>query len=183
MNNFEAAAAAILPADPVARKRSGGTKRAQGLISDASGEPNVDAEVGAVGAAASQGKVSKGKTGVEFRFYKHKEYNSLTPEQKKELAQWREKNNSMGKSKMSSKSLMNEQATAKLAAAAVKKELANIEKEKANEEQVKQGLTEFILSVVSGKRAKPSQSSSSGAQASGASINKILGRVKFSEDA
>jgi hypothetical protein len=86
----------------------------------------------------------------------------------------------MGKSKISSKSLLNEQVTAKVAAAAVNKELANLEKEKANKEQVKQGLMEFILSVVSGKKAKQSQSSSVDAEASSASINRILRKVRFS---
>ena len=32
-----------------------------------------------------------GKTGVEFRFYKKKEYNQLTKEQKNELREYREK--------------------------------------------------------------------------------------------
>ena len=33
----------------------------------------------------------KGNSGVEFRYYKTKEYNTLTPDQKEELRQWRKK--------------------------------------------------------------------------------------------
>ena len=114
------------------------------MISDASGDGKEEAEVGATGATASQGKVSKGKTGVEFCFYKRQEYQALSAEQKKELALWRKKNS--GKGKASAKSTQTEKTMLKsMIAAMVKQKLANIEKEKADEEQAKTGLKDFIL--------------------------------------
>jgi hypothetical protein len=40
--------------------------------------------------ARTNAKVTSGKTGVEFRFYKAPEYGLLEPEQKKELKEWRD---------------------------------------------------------------------------------------------
>jgi hypothetical protein len=62
----------------VSKKQVSGSKR--GLeISDAT---EVEARTNA--------KVTSGKTGVEFRFYKAPEYELLEPEQKKELKEWRD---------------------------------------------------------------------------------------------
>jgi hypothetical protein len=79
-NNFEAAASYLLPYDPVAKKRTG-KRDHDATISDAT------AEVG----AAFGDKPGIGKTGVHLRFYKMDEYKQLTPEQKLELKEWREK--------------------------------------------------------------------------------------------
>lgn len=80
-NNFEAMAAFILPADPVARKKQGNTSHDEASVSDVTGE--ISSSFGT--------KQGIGKTGVHLRFYKRKEYKLLTPEQKKELSEWRAK--------------------------------------------------------------------------------------------
>ena len=71
-NNFEAAAAFLLPHDPVARKRA--TKRGQ-------------ADVSAIDSSTIKSGI--GKTGVEFRYHTKAEYKKLTKEQKTELYEWR----------------------------------------------------------------------------------------------
>ena len=49
MSNFESAAACLLPSDPVAKKRTSGTERGQGLVSESTGEEHKEtADVSAV---------------------------------------------------------------------------------------------------------------------------------------
>jgi hypothetical protein len=83
MNDFEATASYLLPYDPVAKKRNAGTKRGVATISD------TTAEVSSL-STKSSAKVTKGKTGVEFRFYKGPEYAKLLSTQKEELKEWRD---------------------------------------------------------------------------------------------
>lgn len=85
-DNFEEAAAYIIPFDPVSKKR--GVKRQQ-------------YEIGAVKADLSS---SKGTTGVELRFYKANEYKCLTSEQKKELKELRAASKSKDNEKSSKES-------------------------------------------------------------------------------
>ena len=92
-NNFEAAAAYLLPYDPVAKKRAANGKSRGGQISSTDGEETAD-----VGAVGSSSKPSIGKTGVHFRFYKEHEYRKLSNAQKKELMEWRESNPTHGSS-------------------------------------------------------------------------------------
>lgn len=83
-NDFEKAVALILPADPVARKKTSmGNKRPNGEIS------GVDGEAGGANVSSLNIKSGKGKSGVEFRFYQGSEYNKLSPAQKDELRKWR----------------------------------------------------------------------------------------------
>ena len=86
--NFELAAAHIIPADPVARKRQAGTKRGAGEIS------GLGAEI--AGVEGANKKASIGKTGVHLRYYKFSEYKKLTKEQKDELREWRANNSGKG---------------------------------------------------------------------------------------
>jgi hypothetical protein len=79
MNDFEATASYLLPYDPMSKKRAAGAKRGMAAISDASGG---EAEISSF---KSNNKVTSGKSGVEFRFYKSPEYRLLLPEQKKDL--------------------------------------------------------------------------------------------------
>jgi hypothetical protein len=83
MNDFEATASYLLPYDPVAKKRNSGAKRGVAAISDAT------ADVSSLSTKPSA-KVTKGKTGVEFRFYKGPEYAKLLLTQKDELREWRD---------------------------------------------------------------------------------------------
>jgi hypothetical protein len=73
MNDFEATSFYLLPYDPVSKKRVSGSKRGVEIL-DATGME-----------AKTNAKVTSGKTGVEFRFYKAPKYGLLEPEQKKEL--------------------------------------------------------------------------------------------------
>ena len=66
-SEFERAAAHLLPYDPVARKRSAGTKQPAASISDTWGTDNANASATEVsGAATKDGKASIGKTGVHL---------------------------------------------------------------------------------------------------------------------
>jgi hypothetical protein len=86
-NDFERAAAYLLPKDPVVKKRMLATKRANAQISEVTA-----GEISAFGT-----KPSIGKTGVHFRYYKPEEYDGLSKEQKEELREWRRKQNKDGK--------------------------------------------------------------------------------------
>ena len=81
-NDFEATAAALLPHDPVAKKRT--TKREY--------DSNIGATTADISATSFGDKPGIGKTGVHLRFHKTEEYRTLSPEQKAELREWRENN-------------------------------------------------------------------------------------------
>jgi hypothetical protein len=86
MNDFEATASFILPACPVARKRTlSGTKRDSATISDVTGE------TAEIAGTSGSSKPAVGRTGVELRFYKHAEFQALSKEQVAELTAWRVK--------------------------------------------------------------------------------------------
>lgn len=82
-NNFEAAVAHMIPYDPVAKKRTDTSKKGRASLASLDGSESEVADVSAK-------KASIGKTGVHLRYYKQKEYQQLTPEQKTELREWRE---------------------------------------------------------------------------------------------
>ena len=82
-NDFEAAAAHLLPYDPVAKKKAA-MKRPVAQISSVE-------EVAEISGTAAM-KESIGKTGVHLRWHTNAEYKELTSEQKKELSEWRERN-------------------------------------------------------------------------------------------
>lgn len=85
-NNFEAAVTCLLPCDPVARRRKSTNDRA-------------NANIASVSTSTSESKVkpSMGKTGVELRYYKRAEYQSLSDEQKLELKEWRANSKNSGR--------------------------------------------------------------------------------------
>ena len=85
MNNFEDAAAHVIPADPVSKRK---TNRKRPVAEIA----NVEADGNEKGSPFTKKKAAKGKTGVEFRYYKSKEYEKLSDAQIKELDQWRKAN-------------------------------------------------------------------------------------------
>ena len=80
-NNFENAVAYLLPTCPVSRKRKSYNNDMRN---------GYQANISAFKGGNQNSKPSKGKTGVELRFYKHQEYRALTDEQKEELRTWRE---------------------------------------------------------------------------------------------
>ena len=86
-NNFEQAAAHLLPYDPVAKKRATGIKHGSALISltEAKSEPIATI-------AVNDAKPSIGKTGVHLRYHKHHEYKKLMCKQCHELSEWQQNN-------------------------------------------------------------------------------------------
>ena len=74
--NFEKAVAILLPTDPVVKKKK---KRNRAEISSVTNAP----------APPRKKKRSKGKTGVELRYYKYGEFKKLTDAQKEELKKLR----------------------------------------------------------------------------------------------
>ena len=90
MRSFEKAAAFIVPACPVARRKTI-TKKQRADISEVDTNTEKEANVDSVDKTKPKPKPCKGKTGVELRFYARKAYNALTQEQKDELAEWRAK--------------------------------------------------------------------------------------------
>ena len=63
----------LIPCCPVARSRN------------SSSSNNIEAQV-----SSFEMKKGKGRTGVEFRFYSDKEYQQLSPAQRKELKEYRD---------------------------------------------------------------------------------------------
>jgi len=83
MEDFERAVSHLLPNDPVAMRKTSGAKR------DSS---NISGTDGGVKISGTDGKPSRGKTGVHLRYHKKDEFNALTKEQKTELIEWRKAN-------------------------------------------------------------------------------------------
>jgi hypothetical protein len=83
--SFEQTVAHILPYDPVAKKRTAGTKRGPGEISDVTGETK-DANVSSFGSKSGRGP----KTGVHLRYHKYSEFNELSQAEREELTEWRQ---------------------------------------------------------------------------------------------
>ena len=73
MNNFEKMLAYLIPCCPVARSRK------------SSSSNNMQVQI-----SSFEMKKGKGSTGVEFRFYSDKEYQQLSPAQRKELKEHRD---------------------------------------------------------------------------------------------
>lgn len=86
-NNFEAAAAFLLPADPVARKRKSNGQGSGTYVADVSSATGL--------------KPNTGSTGVELRYYKKNEYKQLNDQQRDELREWRKKMNKSGNKRKS----------------------------------------------------------------------------------
>ena len=89
MNDFEKAAAYLLPYDPIAKKRTSQGSKCN--IADIYDVKVVEGGAN-VSAASASSKLSVGKTGVEFRFYTKSEYDKLNKAQKNELHEWRASN-------------------------------------------------------------------------------------------
>ena len=86
-NDFESAAAHLLPYDPIVKKcAASGNKQGSAQISSVGGdEPK---RVAMSSATISKTKSSVGSTGVHLRYHTPEEYDNLTIEQKDELRTW-----------------------------------------------------------------------------------------------
>jgi hypothetical protein len=173
--DFEAAAAYLLPKDPVIkRKQQEGGKRAVGEISDAT------AEVSDFGS-----KSGIGKTGVHLRYHNGAEYAKLTKEQRSELREWRSKSPGNGKSngKSSGDDPAKKKAkTDKAMAAAIKKGVAKELADKAMlAEKEEEGMALIRQMIVEAANGKATSASTSAAAPSTTSVLKrILKTAKVS---
>ena len=150
-NDFELAVAALLPKDPVARKRELANKRGISAISS-----DANAEISAFG-----DKPGIGKTGVHLRWHSKKEFKKLTQDQMKELMKWREHKLSQdsnydpksekGSKKESGGDKRRSKKEKKAFAAAVEKQVNNkLEaklKEAKDEEQTEKDMRSYIMSL------------------------------------
>ena len=177
MNNFEDAAAFIIPHDPVAKKRRATQKRNQVTVASADAEENKRQKSEAL-ISSTSAKTSVGKTGVELRFYKRKEYNALTKEQKHELWQWQQ--NNKAKRNSTSKTSSTKDAKNNDIAAAVAKELNRRKEAEETENEQQANFEKYIMSIVAKQSSKVTASSmqSQVEESPKVTINSILKRVK-----
>ena len=164
-SDFEATAAFIIPNCPVA-KRKQQNKRAYGSISatDGDGEGTGNASVSATSGIRS----GIGKTGVEFRFYKKKEYDQLSKEQKNELREYRDKQGETPKKNDTTKQPQNGGKKQKqMIAAAVKKEIADLQKAEAAAEKAAEVEVD-VATLVKALVAKATDTASATASATSA---------------
>ena len=176
MNNFEDAAAFIIPHDPVAKKRRATQKRNQVTVASADAEENKRQKSEAL-ISSTSAKTSVGKTGVELRFYKRKEYNALTKEQKHELWQWQQ--NNKAKRNSTSETSSTKDAKNNDIAAAVAKELNKRKEAEETENEQQANFEKYIMSIVAKQSSKVTASSmqSQVEESPKVTINSILKRV------
>ena len=150
-NDFEKAAAHLLPYDPVARKRAAGTKRPAANISDTRGMhgPNAS-EIEISDATSKDRKVSIGKTGVHLQYHTNSEYRELSTSQKKELSEWREKDSEKKKKPRTEK----RKANSREISAAVTKALTNMMKSKQDLDPTNNIVLSLIKAAMVGMDAK-----------------------------
>jgi hypothetical protein len=146
-NDFESAVAFLLPRDPVKKKKS--NKRTSAQISATAG--------GDTGEKSDRKKKKVtfrpafGKTGVELRYHKLKEWNKLTPQKQDEIKEWRKQNQAdkdKDKSPKSGNFVNKSTVSAMIAAAATQKE-----KEKADQDEFKRELMNSLQGMVSSQVA------------------------------
>jgi hypothetical protein len=175
MNDFEATASYLLPYDPVSKKRAAGVKRGMSDISSATG---VEAEISSFKSSA---KVTIGKSGVEFRFYKGPEYLQLLPDQKKELKEWRDAQKLAGTHNTgggSAKKPKNDSKQHKQwIASAVK---AAIEKNKADatvDDTAESDFKNYIWSLMASKQSSPKTATAASVEIAKPTLQSILRKV------
>ena len=191
--DFESTVAHIIPYCPVAKKRTMQTKRGTSEISSVSFD-ETDEILGETADISSFGsKSGVGKSGVHLRFHKHKEYQTLNPEQKSELKEWREEEVAAGralrrgaspakKAKGGDKS--NDKTLEARIDAAVAKKLAANSKATADEATNQAAADNMVVSALQ-RLSGQAANTSSGQISAGAVnaqktkfLNSILGRAK-----
>ena len=121
-NDFESAAAHLLPYDPVAKKRTAsGIKQGSAQISSVSGDEPKN--VAMSGATISKTKSSIGSTSVHLRYHTPEEYDNLTIEQKDELHAWRK--NTQGNKKGTGRDCKDAKSTSFKASCPTKKQVSS----------------------------------------------------------
>ena len=165
-NDFKAAAANLLPYDPVAKKKAA-MKRPVAQISSVE---EVDEISGTVVM-----KESIGKTGVHLRWHMNAEYKELTSEQKKELSKWRERNPNTKKGK-ERRHKKQRGPSKKQISAVVAKELKKLVGKKAKEDSNEADAEAYIQAMIQAAIAKSSNDTREGEESrkSHVSLKSIL---------
>lgn len=166
-NDFEEAAAYLLQFCPVSKKRKSSSGERTYNVSSISVDDDVPKK---------RSKPNKGKTGVELRYYKPKEYRKLSTDQIDELRQWRKENGLTKDTKNSKKKGVN--VREQLIAA-----IKEVSKEKEAQENEKHLIRDFLVSVAKeddkGEKEKPSNGKNKTNLAFDEStINAIVKRLK-----
>jgi hypothetical protein len=177
MNDFEATASYLLPYDPVSKKRANGAKRGMASISDATGG---EAEISSFKSSA---KVTSGKSGVEFRFYKNPEYQLLLPDQKKELKDWRDAQklagtHNTGTSGGPAKKPKNDSKQHKQwIASAVKAAIAKTKTDATVDDTVESDFKNYIWSLMASKQPPPKAAVAASVETAKPTLQSILRKV------
>ena len=96
-NDFEKAAAHLLPYDPVAKKCATVAQNKRSAAQISSVELEEELARGEVSSTTMPKKASIGRTGVHLWYHTPTEYDNLSNEQKDELREWRKQNPSKKK--------------------------------------------------------------------------------------
>ena len=173
MNNFEDTASFIIPHDPVSKKRP--NKRDHSNISSSEAKDN-SSKNSEISISSASVKPSTGKTGVEFRFYKKREYKELTAEQKSELWKWQQSNKkvkSPGEDKAKTKTKSNTNI-----ASAVAKELERQKEAEKTEMEVEENFQRYIMSIIANTKKSTTSGNDNSSDVPKVTINSILKRAK-----
>ena len=162
-NDFEKAAAHLLPYDPVAKRRATSTnKRGAAQISAVEGNESPDEDHAQVSSAATtkKRKPSIGKTGVHLRYHTPEEYRGLSKEQKDELREWRKKNPPPKKEADGSSNNTRFKPTKKQIAAVIAKELKKMVNKESKQTEDEANIASLVQAAVAQQleEAKPSVS-------------------------
>ena len=91
-NDFEKAAAHLLPYDPVAKNRAAMTQNKRSAAQISSVELEEESIKGEASSTTVLKKASIGRTGVHLQYHTPAEYDNLSNDQKDELREWRKQN-------------------------------------------------------------------------------------------
>ena len=153
-NDFERAAAHLLPYDPVAKRRAtASNKCGSSQISAVDAAEGIDddptAQASSATATTKKRKASIGKTGVHLRYHTPDEYRGLSKEQKDELREWRTKNPPPKKdSDNTSGGNKRFKGTKKQIAAVIAKELKKLVQEESKAEDEEANIASLVQAAV-----------------------------------
>lgn len=162
-NNFEATVAFLLPTDPVEKKKA---RNKRPIADVAATEAEEDESEQPASKKLGNLKTGRGSTGVEFRYYKPKEFNKLTKEQKNELLEHRKKHGLTGKEKKKSKP----RSIASVVRSTIKK--MEDEKNKTEEENnaMKNEIRDLLVAAMQSRPVSAEAATKAGVSAVGASV-------------
>ena len=183
MSDFERTAAYIIQFDPVSRKRKSGSRNHQisKVIETDDDEDDEEHKV----AATKRLKTSKGKSGVEFRYYKPEEYRKLSKDQKAELREYRVNNQNEDDKSKNNNPKGGKNVTKRQLKKQVISVLKSLTKEEEESSKQQSELEEYIISVVKGMNKngdKEKSKKSPGSTSTLKAIAKRLNKKKSQDD-